>query len=200
MTGREFGGKLGEMLKTSLLVLSAGVLVACGEDGKPVPGYADPCDTPMAGTIGCPASTGVTSSQPTIEDACHKLVSCGILAGEYLSRSGTECSTGADCKGGECLETNDGNRCHWHYLDYRWCTGHLANPGNDPCGANQPFTAQQVESTVACISITPCASLGLLFWQKRISDNRPDLDKFTCADGEKTTWTATICDHGLLDY
>ena len=172
----------------------------CGEDGQPSPGFSDPCDTPMAGTIGCPATPGVRNTTPTTYDACQKLVSCGILAGEYLRRSSTSCSTSADCTGGQCLSTSDGDRCHWSYLDYRWCVGHLSNPGRDPCTNSQSFTDQQIESALQCIWTTPCTSLGLLFWQKRISQNRPELDKFTCADGEETIWTATICDYGLLEY
>lgn len=199
---------MGYMLKIAsrLAAVATAVLllVACGEDGKPRPGFADPCSTPMAGTLGCPvAPSAATTVNPTIHDACHKLVACGILAGEFLHDSGRDCAESKDCPyGGECMVNGNGDRhCHNNYLDYHWCTGHLSNPGTHPCSNSLRFTSQQVDTAVQCIWSTPCASLGLLFWQKRISSSdRPELDKFTCSDGQETTWTATTCDHGLLEY
>ena len=47
---------------SSLLALAASAsLVGCGDDGIPVPGHANPCDTPMAGVLGCPADSQIKS-------------------------------------------------------------------------------------------------------------------------------------------
>lgn len=184
------------------LALIAWIAAGCGEDGKPSPGFADPCETPMGGAIGCPPATGGLPLVATVEQACQRLVSCGILAGEYLRSSSTSCSKSADCAGGQCLKNANGDdRCHYPYLDYRWCVGGLNPQEASLCGQTQSYSGGQVEATLQCIMTTPCTSLGLLFWQKRISSSdRPELDKITCPDGKTDYWTATVCDHGLLSY
>jgi len=189
------------LIRLSLLVAVVGSGgTGCGTDGEPGPGYADPCDTAMGPALGCPPAAPVSASSVTITDACHHLVSCGILAGEFLGNVSGECSISADCKGGQCLTTSNGDRCHYPYLDYQWCVGKFSGAEASVCGDTQEFTAGQVSSIIQCITTTPCASLGLQFWQKRIStDDRPELDKITCPDG-KANWTATVCDYGLLRY
>jgi hypothetical protein len=157
----------------------------------------------MGGVLDCPAETqaGVL---PTIHETCQRLVSCGILAAEELSTSGAgqDCSTSDDCNPGQvCLSTSNGDKCHTNRLDYQWCVARLTTGYSSFCTGGQYFTSEQVESIIRCIAATPCTSLGLTFAQKLISsDHRPELDKFTCPDGKNSTWTATICDHGLLDY
>jgi hypothetical protein len=188
------------MFRVVALSFCLAVLFGCGEEGKPGPGYADPCETPMGPVLGCPP--GPTAPDlPSLYDACQRLVTCGILAAEWLGTRGDPCSQSSDCPGGQCLPTSDGDRCHYHRLDYRWCTSQLAARRTHPCDSNQSFTDQQVEMAVRCIVSTPCNALGLSFEEKLgSSDNRPDLDKYTCKDGENSFWTATICDHGLLRY
>lgn len=192
------------MSKVVLVSVCLAVLghLGCGEEGKPGPGYADPCETAMGAVLGCPP--GPTSPDtPTIYDACQRLVACGILAAEWLGHHGDPCAQSSDCPGGQCLPGHEPgvDICHYHDLDYRWCTSQMATRRPHPCDSNQSFTDQQIEMAVRCIVSTPCNALGLSFEEKlRSSDNRPDLDKYTCKDGENSFWTATICDHGLLRY
>ncbi|PID38229.1 MAG: hypothetical protein CSB49_06630 [Proteobacteria bacterium] len=162
-------------------------LVACGAEGddpdhadKPVPGWADPCDTPMAGVLGCPATPGSSRSAARPEDACVYLVSCGILADKHEVKSGDE----------------------WrHYLDYRWCTERLRTPIERRCSVGGHYSMQEVSATISCILATPCGVLGAPLSEKdQGTSRRPDFDAFFCADGKTEIWTATICDHGLLAY
>jgi len=187
------------------------IWASCGEDGKPQPGYSDPCSTPMAGVLNCPPGAQENIQDFTIYDACEKMVSCGILARSYLRNEGpSDCPEGNTCdikRGGECLVLPEGGtRCHFPYLDYWWCTSKFTQGlRSDPCATSQesnlPYTAQHLQQALRCIAVTPCAPLGLTFEDKRISsDKRPELDKYTCKDGKTKVWTATICDFGLLSY
>lgn len=197
----------------SKLLVAAGLLLvlvaACGETGKPSPGYGDPCDTPMSGALGCPAVSTQPTQVTTIPAACHKLVECGVLARSYMQNVGTDCPDSSKCnqaEGGECLVTPKGTtQCHQPVLDHAWCVRALTQPGTDPC-AGTHFTTEHVQAAIACIDATPCASLGLPFSAKRLpvtatppAQARPTMDKYTCADG-KIIWTSTICDFGLLYY
>jgi len=188
-------------VRAALAAALTGCCLGCGEEDEPHPGYAEPCETPMRGVLGCPPA-GTQTPKPTGPEACARLVACGILAGEYYGSQGQECSASAECQGGKCLPTSSGQRCHYPYLDYEWCVSKLTDPRSDPCGSDQDFTALQVDSAVRCILSTPCGSLGLSFADKQqSSDKRGDLDKYTCKSDSKTTiWTATICDHGMLRY
>lgn len=59
--------------------LALALASACVGEGEPQPGFVDPCRTPQAPLLGCPPPT--VGEQPfTIEDACRKLVDCGVLA------------------------------------------------------------------------------------------------------------------------
>lgn len=177
------------------------LLLGCGEEGEPSPGYADPCLTAMGPTLGCP-SRPAAALQPTVAEACEKLVRCGILAREALQSTGNACSTSADCKGGQCIKDSQGrDRCHNNYLDYPWCVGRFSAPRADICNTSVLYSGEQVEAALECIAMVPCASLGLPLEQKYVSrEHRPDLDKLTCKNQSTTAWTATICDHGLLSY
>jgi hypothetical protein len=183
-------------------------LAGCGDEGKPRPGYADPCSTPMAGALGCPASaTGSGSARMGPADACRKLVQCGILAQQFLRDSSTACDNNTVCTagaGGECrVNAQNQSRCHYPTLDLYWCVTRLtlARDRIDPCNDKQPFTAEHVEAALQCIAATPCAALGLAFDDKRLpAERRPELDRFTCLGNSKTIWSATICDFGLLWY
>lgn len=159
-------------------------LAGCGADGDdpnhhdvPVPGYAGACSTPMAGVLGCPASP-VIPPAATPEQACGKLVTCGILADQREVKSGD----------------------NWiHALDYRWCVNRLRDPGDRRC-ADGRYTLEEVDLAVRCILATPCATLGAILTQKLENrDKRPDIDEYRCADNT-SIWTATVCDHGLLYY
>ncbi len=184
------------------------LLVGCGDETKPHPGYADPCTTAMAGALGCPARVAAPVDRPlTVDEACRKLVSCGILAGRYLRDSGTGCSTSKECTatGAECLANSSGNlRCHNPALDFTWCVVKLSLPrgATDPCDQNIAFSVEHVEATLACIGASPCSSLGASFADKLLqSSQRPAIDKYLCENNPKLVrWTATTCDFGLLYY
>jgi hypothetical protein len=188
------------------LVAAAG----CGEETKPHPGYADPCDTPMSSVLDCPSVSVPAEPEMTTEAACRKLVTCGILAQSYLEPGGgAGCGDATLCKdrpGGKCLVDDKGEtRCYYPDLDYYWCTARLTVARrSDPCdpSGQTPFTYQQVEAAVRCIQETQCGTLGLGFSDKQIGDatKRPELDKYACKDGKTTVWAATICDLGLLAY
>ena len=148
---------------------------ACGDDGEPLPGYPDPCDTAAAALLGCPPSPGLSGPGPrSVQTACQRLVSCGVLAAER--------------------KVNDGRD---HYLDYAWCAGRLHGPGahSDPCGGRR-YTSAEVQTVIDCIHATPCVSLGAALSDK---GSRAEADSYQCANGE-TRRTATVCDHGLLSY
>jgi hypothetical protein len=187
------------------------LLLGCGDETKPHPGYADPCATPMAGALGCPITGSAPGSRSlTIDEACRKLTSCGILAGELLTDSGTACGSSKECTvpGGECLPNSQGaSRCHNPTLDFQWCVTRLSLariPGwtpTDPCDSNQSFSIEHVQATLACITTSQCGSLGASFADKRLPRaQRPEIDKYLCKDGKRARWTATICDFGLLAY
>jgi hypothetical protein len=187
-------------------VVICGALVGCGDVGSATPGYAEPCMTPMAGAMGCPAPPSMPQDT-TISDACRKIVACGILAGSYRQNSGTDCENSNICEsnrrgaGGECLVTPKGaSKCHYPFLDYWWCMRRLTQPSGDPCDGNTSFTSYHVQEALACIAVTPCASLGLPFAAKVSSQStRPTMDKYTCKNNS-TVWTSTTCDSGLLYY
>lgn len=169
-----------ELLVWGLLVTALALTLAgCGDDGKPTPGFAGPCDTPMAAVLGCPAgSSGTVAPVPTIEAACERLVTCGILAAEYLVPSGT---------------TRE------HRLDYRWCVDQLRQLPNDPCAGTR-LDADLRDGAVACILTTACTALGLPLAEKlKGGTERPPLDRYSCKN-DTAVWTATVCDHGLLRY
>ncbi len=177
----------------AILSLGIGVIPAstgCGADGddpnhadNPVPGYADPCQTPMGGAIGCPASPSTSpSSRP--EDACAHLVSCGILATQHE------------------VQTGSGSSRHWvHYLDYRWCVDRFRDPPDRRCSVGGSYGIGEVTAAVQCILATSCGALGAPLSQKdQSSSRRPETDSYFCADGTTKIWTATSCDHGILYY
>ncbi len=63
------------MLRLSLfltLVLGA----SCSDD--PTPGALGPCDTPAGPLVSCPPDTA-TDPPPSLEEACLRLVECGVL-------------------------------------------------------------------------------------------------------------------------
>ncbi|MCA9664828.1 MAG: hypothetical protein KC503_04545 [Myxococcales bacterium] len=182
------------------------VLVAssCGEDGEPRPGATDPCHTAAAGVLGCAANIQATpggNDTLDVQQACRKLVNCGVLAGELLNASGTGCAGDADCGTGECLPNKDGTPvCFYHALDYQWCVSRLVGDTNgERCGSGG-FQQAEVDAALRCISRTDCAALGAPFDLKaRSRSSRPDIDKYTCNDGS-SKYTATVCDAGLLSY
>ena len=177
---------------------------SCGESGKPSPGFAAPCTTPMAGVLGCPAQVSSNVEiDSVVVDACRRLVTCGILAANNLEASGTGCDTSSNCeqnRGGECIATSSGQRCHYPNLDYWWCTHRFLGRPNDPCD-DSAYSQTHLDTAVDCIlSTESCQALGLSFSEKKVSaEHRSDLDKYSCKDG-KVRWTATICDNGILSY
>jgi hypothetical protein len=195
------------MVGPVLVCLALGV--GCGEDGEPGSGHYDPCDTPAAGAMGCPAGAPVTTATQTFTlfDACKKLVTCGILSSDWMgSVSGTECGSSDACKGGQCLPYSKGMRCHYPLLDYAWCVRRFTTPPSTGC-TDEEFTDQDIAAMLDCIAKTPCGPLGLPFSGKVNADNKQlvsskdrELDKITCKNELTTIWTATICDHGLLRY
>lgn len=175
------------VIRASLVLGVIVALTACGAEGddpdhadKAVPGWADPCDTPMAGVLGCPATPGSSQQGTRPEDACAYLVSCGILADKHERKSGD----------------------NWvPYLDYRWCVDRLRNPIDRRCDVGGRYSVEEIRSAIACIVSTPCGVLGAPLTEKdQSSSRRPDLDEYFCADGNTQIWTATTCDHGLLAY
>lgn len=188
------------------------LLLACGDETKPHPGYADPCATPMAGALGCPITPNAPGARSlTVDEVCRKLTACGILASELLTDSGTACTSGKECPvpGADCLVNSQGAaRCHNPSLDFIWCVTRLSltripnhwSP-NDPCDSNRPFTAEHVQAILSCATATPCGALGASFADKRLQRaQRPEIDLYLCPNGTSKVWTATTCDFGLLSY
>lgn len=186
----------------ALLLVAAG----CG-DRDTTNGFADPCLTPMAGVLGCPASSGHPGKVFSAADACRKLVTCGTLAATNtrVLSSMKPCNTDSDCSataGEECKKASDGRLwCHTPVLDQRWCYLRLTRGGADPCDKTQSFSAQQIGNALQCMADTACEVLGLPFSEKVLPmDKRPQLDLYTCEKKKTYIWTATACDHGLLHY
>ncbi len=183
--------------------------LGCGDDFTANSGYADPCTTTMAGILGCPAASPAPKV-PTVHDACQKLVSCNILAGDFLDLEWTECIDNVSCNarpGGECHPHRDTHRCYYPFLDYQWCYHRLTDLAalTDPCDRDQHPDEKAVQRAIECIAVTACPAMGLSFTEKRKNqdaeeDSRPEKDTYTCSDGETKVWTATICDFGLLSY
>ncbi len=196
-------------IRSALLTLAASTsLVACGDEGKPVPGNADPCDTPMAGVLGCPADSQMKSGTSlaavdgpfTVGDACQKLVACGILAAEHFGARGKECGNAGDCPTGECRANDEGARhCYFHRLDHFWCVAKFSSPGDNRCDNEDDYTDSEVAAIVDCIARSPCASLGLPLTEK-LDNSDSEVDRYICNDGETKVSTATTCDQGLLIY
>jgi hypothetical protein len=187
-----------------LLPLVALLCGVCGDDGKPRPGSGDPCAGPLASVLGCSGAAAdplLAASADEATAACAKLVSCGILAAEDFSGSGTECESKADCGTGECMPNQEGAlRCHYHRLDLAWCVERINTRRLSRCDDKDPFTTEEVEAIVACITRTPCGTLGLPFAAKQHSPEEGNLDSFVCNDGTTRVFSATVCDHGLLEY
>lgn len=163
------------LLRTLAGAVGVFLCCACGDEGEPLPGYPDPCDTAAAALLGCPPSTGTWGHGPrNAQTACQRLVSCGVLAAERKVNEGRD-----------------------HYLDYAWCAERLQSPGahSDPCGGRR-YTDGEVEAVIDCIHSTPCVSLGAALSDKGSS---AEPDSYQCANGE-TRRTATVCDQGLLSY
>lgn len=158
----------------------------------------------MAGVLGCPAAPP-SPRVFTVQDACQKLVGCGVLAGDYVNRTGPECTDNNSCTtrpGGECLPHGEGHQCFFPFLDYSWCVHRLSALAElaDPCDRDQHPGVQAVQQALDCISVTKCPALGLSFIEKRKGrEERSEKDKYICSDQTKV-WTATICDAGLLSY
>ena len=157
------------------LLGTATLMAGCGDDGRPAPGYVDPCDTALGTILGCVPNPRLLGDPAKAEDACAKLVSCGILAD--LRKSGDN-----------------------HSLDYAWCIDRLLGGRNDPCDGHR-YSGEELRAATQCINTTPCTALGLPLGDKfESSSNRSELDLLTCAGGDKTVWTATTCDNGILRY
>jgi hypothetical protein len=182
----------------TLAVAAVFIQFGCGNSGEPSPGHADPCATPMAGVLGCPA-TDSPAPPFTLYDACAKLVDCGILAAEFLGRrtSGEPCQRSADCDRGQCIASGDDSFCYEPFLDYEWCVGRMSSLPSDPCGGR--FTVQEMEVAVECIASIECPALGLPFGVKRDGDARRDTDRYVCENDDRVL-TATVCDNGILHY
>jgi hypothetical protein len=185
------------------VMMACNLLFACAQEREPHAGYSDPCSTAISGALGCPAAAPL--QDPDLYQACSTLVGCGILADSYLHNSGNDCVDSNDCdktRGGECLQISSGTKCHYPYLDFFWCTSRfITPPRTDPCDEKQSYTEEHAQNAVACIVATPCASLGLNFSDKHLSsERRPKLDEYTCKDGKKKIWTASVCDQGILNY
>jgi hypothetical protein len=176
----------------------------CGDFGQPGAGYSDPCATPMGPVLGCREGAG--QAPLSAGEACRKLVSCGILADDYLLPLAQRCTSDADCGthlGRKCRAGPSGELvCYYHQLDLFWCTYQLTHITTDPCDRNRSYTAAQVRNALSCIQATSCQGLGLLLTDKLVSSIwRKELDYYTCDNDSRTSiWTATICDHGLLYY
>lgn len=189
---------------SALALCLAGLLLgACGDGGIPA-GYTDPCQTPMAEVLGCPA--GSAPAMPaTAGEACRKLLACGILAEERLVSSTKVCAETSRCdgdRGGICLKGSDARfTCHYPKLDLAWCALRLARPGGDPCRAGHDYSAAEAAAAVQCMVQTRCDALGLRLGEKLLPAKfRPELDLVRCDGGKKTVWTATTCDQGILAY
>lgn len=190
-----------------LLLLGFVACAGCGEDTKPHPGYASPCDTPAAGVLGCPLGPGSPAGSFTLADACRKLVTCGVLAESYYGQVGDICQNNGTCdsrRDGKCLPRGNETRCHYHLLDYYWCVANLQDLGSDPCDGSDhptPLRPEHAQEVADCIRVTTCAALGAPVNEKlQGTAQRPAIDKQLCADGKTTIWTATTCDLGLLTY
>jgi hypothetical protein len=188
-----------------ILAVATLLLSSCGDQG-PTAGLADPCHTPMGPVLGCRASGATPGGTPTAADACRKLVSCGILAAEnFKVLSGTRpCTVDSDCaaaSGQACQKASDGRLwCHTPVLDQRWCYLRLTQSVTDPCQKGT-FSASVVRDIMRCVAATSCETLGLPFHHKTMPTNqRPSLDHYSCSDNKTHVWTATTCDHGLLQY
>lgn len=69
------------LLLTGTFALAA----ACADDRAP--GALSPCDTPAGPLLSCPPNQ-VAEPPPAIEDACWRLVECGLFAVENLDDQG----------------------------------------------------------------------------------------------------------------
>src|SRR5687768_15254377 len=61
------------------------LLTGCADD--PTPGVISPCDTPGGPLTGC-APPSASLELPTIEEACARLVDCGVLLVDQQNESG----------------------------------------------------------------------------------------------------------------
>lgn len=185
-----------------IALIGAALGAACGEEFKPDSGYTDPCATPMAGVMGCPAgTTGQPPGAPTVHDACRRLVRCGVLAGSYEVGTGSPGSCNPNNCSGECRPNSDGqSQCFVHRLDYAWCVDSLSIPSEYICGSSISLTPGQLANVVDCIMSTQCSALGLPFARKLSNQQNTEVDDFTCPNGSDTGTTATVCDQGLLEY
>jgi hypothetical protein len=61
------------------------LLAACADD--PAPGAPSPCDTPAGPLLSCPGEA-VSPAPFTIEDACARLVECGLFAVNHVDADG----------------------------------------------------------------------------------------------------------------
>jgi len=170
----------------------------------------------MAGPLGCPAGTNngasLDTGEATVEEACDKLVQCGILAESYLGehgQSGTCPDKPCNAKpGGRCIAVQSGFQCFYLYLDRYWCVLQLtALRSQNPCSmspAPAAFTTEDVAMAVSCIMATSCPALGMPFDEKiKSAEHRGEMDLFICkttTSSNPKRWTATICDNGLLSY
>lgn len=194
-------------LRHALCAALLPALASCG-DHDTTGGFADPCQTAMAGVLGCPARSGYPGEASfTAADACRKLVSCGILAATNYKVSGSTrpCNADSDCAastGEACRKASDGRLwCHAPMLDQRWCHVRLTQGTTDPCNKSQPYSTQIINNALQCIADTNCEALGLPFSHKTLPvDSRPRLDLYTCDNNKSHIWTASACDHGLLRY
>jgi hypothetical protein len=53
------------------------LLLSCADEGEPTLGHTDPCVLPQSPLLGCPPPA-VGADEPTIEEACRKLIQCEI--------------------------------------------------------------------------------------------------------------------------
>ena len=72
------------MLRPSLLCFLL-TLTACADD--PAPGALGPCDTPAGPLVSCP-TPALPDAPPSIEDACARLVECGVFEVENEDHQG----------------------------------------------------------------------------------------------------------------
>jgi hypothetical protein len=116
-------------LATFCLVVA---LAGCADD--PAPGTASTCDTPGGPLLGCPPPSA-TPEAVTIEDACWRLVECGVI---------------------QANQTNDQGQ---HFGDYTICLENLR--GDDVSTDRLAFVLRCIDvSTCQDLAAGHCVAFG----------------------------------------
>lgn len=120
-------------MRRALPLLLTIALASCADAGEPQSSAVDPCLSSQAALLGCPAAP--PAAAPTIEDACLKLVDCGIIPLNFVNADGSHNNDYTRCLNVLHSDEYDEARLHFtlHCVEVSTCQDLVGSPDQSAC-------------------------------------------------------------------